>query len=95
MSGGQAARWLGIGQPAVQRSVVRGGKIARGLNLVLSPDEALKQALPIFRPRASALLPGRRAKSPPRLTSWEGRFNRCIYGQDTVHLRGGRITLSS
>ena len=26
MSGAQAARWLGIGQPAVQRSVVRGGK---------------------------------------------------------------------
>jgi hypothetical protein len=37
MSGAQAARWLGIGQPAVQRSVVRGGKIARELNLVLFP----------------------------------------------------------
>ncbi len=37
MSGVQAARWLGIGQPAVQRSVVRGGKIARELNLVLFP----------------------------------------------------------
>ncbi|HSN24270.1 MAG TPA: transposase [Methylomicrobium sp.] len=37
ISGAQAARWLGIGQPAVQRSVVRGGKIARELNLVLSP----------------------------------------------------------
>ncbi|RPJ09209.1 MAG: hypothetical protein EHM37_01615 [Deltaproteobacteria bacterium] len=35
MSEGQAARWLGIGQPAVQRSVVRGGKIPRELNLVL------------------------------------------------------------
>jgi hypothetical protein len=37
MSGAQAARWLGIGQPAVQRSVVRGERIARELNLVLSP----------------------------------------------------------
>ena len=37
MSGAQAARWLGIGQPAVQRSVVRGGKIVRELNLVLFP----------------------------------------------------------
>ena len=37
MSGAQAARWLGIGQPVVQRSVVRGGRIARELNLVLSP----------------------------------------------------------
>jgi putative transposase len=35
MRKGQAARWLGIGQPAVQRSVVRGGKIAGELNLVL------------------------------------------------------------
>jgi predicted transcriptional regulator len=37
MSGAQAARWLGIGQPAVQRSVVRGEKIVRELNLVLFP----------------------------------------------------------
>jgi putative transposase len=37
MSGAQAARWLGISQPAVQRSVVRGGKIARELNLMLFP----------------------------------------------------------
>jgi hypothetical protein len=37
MSGAQAARWLGIGQPAVQRSVVRGGKITRELNLALFP----------------------------------------------------------
>jgi len=37
MSGAQASRWLGIGQPAVQRSVVRGGEIARELNLVLFP----------------------------------------------------------
>ncbi len=37
MSGAQAARWLGIGQPAVQRSVLRGGKIVRELNPVLSP----------------------------------------------------------
>ncbi len=36
-SGAQAARWLGIGQPAVRRSVLRGGKIVRELNLVLSP----------------------------------------------------------
>jgi len=26
MSGAQAARWLDIGQPAVQRTIVRGGK---------------------------------------------------------------------
>jgi REP element-mobilizing transposase RayT len=37
MSGAQVARWLGIGQPAVQRSVLRGDKIVRELNLVLSP----------------------------------------------------------
>jgi putative transposase len=37
MSGAQAAGWLGIGQPAVQRSVLRGEKIARELNLVLFP----------------------------------------------------------
>jgi len=37
MSGAQVAPWLGIGQPAVQRSVVRGGKIVLELNLVLSP----------------------------------------------------------
>ena len=37
MSGAQAARWLGIGQSAVQLSVVRGGKIARELNLVIFP----------------------------------------------------------
>jgi len=37
MSGAQAARWLGIGQPAVQRSALRGDKIVRELNLVLSP----------------------------------------------------------
>jgi putative transposase len=37
MSGAQVARWLGIGQPAVQRSVLRGGKIVRELNLELSP----------------------------------------------------------
>ena len=48
MNGAQTARWLGIGQPAVQRSVVRGGKIARELNLMLSPNKALKQARYIF-----------------------------------------------
>jgi putative transposase len=37
MSGAQAARWLGIGQPAVQRSVLRGGEIVQELNLALSP----------------------------------------------------------
>jgi hypothetical protein len=37
MSGVQTARWLGIGQPTVQRSVVRGEKIARELNLILLP----------------------------------------------------------
>jgi putative transposase len=37
ISGAQAARWLGIGQPAVQRSVLRCGKIVQELNLVLSP----------------------------------------------------------
>jgi hypothetical protein len=37
MSGAQAARWLGIGQSAVQLPVVRGGKIARELNLVIFP----------------------------------------------------------
>lgn len=35
MSGAQTARWLGIGQSAVQRSVLRGEKIARELNLTL------------------------------------------------------------
>jgi hypothetical protein len=37
MSGAQAARWLGIGPSAVQLPVVRGGKIARELNLVIFP----------------------------------------------------------
>jgi REP element-mobilizing transposase RayT len=37
MSGVQTARWLGIGQPAVQRSVIRGEKIVRELSLVLLP----------------------------------------------------------
>jgi hypothetical protein len=37
MSGVQTARWLGTGQPAVQRSVVRGEKIACELNLILLP----------------------------------------------------------
>jgi chromosomal replication initiation ATPase DnaA len=37
MSGAQTARWLGIGQPAVQRSVVRGEKIARELSPELLP----------------------------------------------------------
>jgi len=37
MSGVQTARWLGIGQPAVQRSVIRGEKIARELSLMLLP----------------------------------------------------------
>ena len=36
MSGAQAAGWLGIGQPAVQRSVLRGGGIVRERKLVLS-----------------------------------------------------------
>jgi DNA-binding transcriptional LysR family regulator len=35
MSGAQAARSLGISQPAVQRSVVRGEKIVRELSLVI------------------------------------------------------------
>lgn len=35
MSGAQTARWLSIGQSAVQRSVLRGEKIARELNLTL------------------------------------------------------------
>jgi|GEM_PF-5249374 len=34
MSGVQTARWLGIGQPTVQRSVVRGENMARELSLV-------------------------------------------------------------
>ena len=35
MSGAQTARWLGIGQPAVQRSVVWGEKIVQELSLVI------------------------------------------------------------
>jgi len=38
MSGAQAARSLGIGQPAVQRSVVRGEKLAREQGLELFPQ---------------------------------------------------------
>ena len=37
-SGAQAARSLGIGQPAVQRSVVRGEKLAREQGLELFPQ---------------------------------------------------------
>jgi len=37
MSGAQTARWLGIRQPAFQRSGVLGEKIARELSLVLFP----------------------------------------------------------
>jgi putative transposase len=37
ITGVQTARWLGIGQPAVQRSVIRGEKIARELSLMLLP----------------------------------------------------------
>jgi len=37
MSSLQTARWLGIGQPAVQRSVIRGEKIARELSLMILP----------------------------------------------------------
>jgi hypothetical protein len=37
MSGVQTEHWLGIGQPAVQRSVIRGEKIARELSLMLLP----------------------------------------------------------
>jgi hypothetical protein len=53
MSGAQAARWLGIGQPAVQRSVVREGKdcarveSARPRTLwSFSHNKALKQDRP-------------------------------------------------
>jgi hypothetical protein len=37
MSGVKTEHWLGIGQPAVQRSVIRGEKIARELSLMLLP----------------------------------------------------------
>jgi len=42
MSGVQTALWLGIDQPAMQWSVVRGGKTAHELSLVLFPNKALK-----------------------------------------------------
>ena len=41
MRNAQEARWLGIGQPAVQRSVGHGG-IARELNLVFFSKQSIK-----------------------------------------------------
>ena len=48
MSGVQTARWLGIDQPAVERSAVRGEKIARELSLVLFPQLRLSLCSPRF-----------------------------------------------
>jgi hypothetical protein len=70
-SGAQVARWLGIGQPAVQRSVVRGEKIDRDLSLELWPKKTLKQDRPLM-PSGRITQPAGKIRctinlTPPRL----------------------------